>query len=641
MRISTVYIIFGVAGSGKTTIGTLLAAALDIPFYDADDFHPKANIKKMASGIPLTDTDRMPWLELISKSIINWQKEKGAVLACSALKKHYRTLLDNTGQSHIQWIFLDVDENTVKQRLNKRKGHFFREELMKSQFETLEPSKSGIVIDANQDQQDVMSQIRSKLKNNSKKSQLGLIGLGVMGKSLSKNILSKGIHLSVYNRQVAEKEVDIAKHFVEKECDPEHSVLGFDDLAAFVNSIEQPRTILIMVHAGKAIDTVIESLLPIVSKGDCIIDGGNSHFKKTKDRELLLRQHNIGFLGVGISGGEEGALYGPSLMPGGTKEAYKQAGKFLEAIAARDKTNQPCCAYMGKEGSGHFIKMIHNGIEYAEMQLLAEIYYLLRFHYNKTPDEISTIFEAWKAHQKDSFLLEITIDILRKKEGDDFLIDKVLDKAGQKGTGGWSTNAALELGMPLNSISEAVMARNLSGMKSERVKASSAYTMERLNIKENDTFMDTLEHAFFTTSIINHAIGFEVLEKASKDYQWDLNLSEIARVWTNGCIIRSELMETISELFKQNKDTSFLLFPTIRTIVTSGIESLKETISLAMMANCPLPVMTASLNYFLIYSATQSSANIIQAQRDYFGAHTYQRVDKNISEYFHTNWKSK
>nr|WP_282100237.1 NADP-dependent phosphogluconate dehydrogenase [Aquimarina sp. MMG016] len=469
-------------------------------------------------------------------------------------------------------------------------------------------------------------------------SQLGLIGLGVMGKGLSKNILSKGFRLSVYNRQVEKKEVDIAKKFVTEQ--ESQKVLGFDQLQPFVISIKRPRSILLMVNAGKSVDMVIEGLIPFLEKGDCLIDGGNSHFKDTIRRERLLSEIGIHFIGAGISGGEDGALRGPSIMPGGSEKGYELCGNFLETIAARDKNGNPCCSYIGIEGSGHYIKMVHNGIEYAEMQGIAELYHLLRFYVKKNPEQIADIFDSWRKKGKDSYLLEITADILRKKEEDGFLIDKILDKAGQKGTGGWSTEAALEIGMPLSTISESVMARNLSGIKSQRVKASEVYQLESSEILEDESmFLKDLEKAFLAASILNHHIGFELIKQASKEYNWDLNLSEIARVWTNGCIIRSDLMEHISALFKENNDTSLIMFPEFITIMKSNIDSLSKIVSIGLTSGCSLPVMSTAVNYFLTYTSAQSSANIIQAQRDYFGAHTYQRVDALLTEYFHTNWK--
>ncbi|WP_109437500.1 NADP-dependent phosphogluconate dehydrogenase [Aquimarina sp. AU119] len=632
-----VYIVFGVSGCGKTTLGKELATILDIPFYDADDFHPDENIKKMSDGIPLDDNDRAPWLQILADQIIDWNKGKGAVLACSALKKEYRNTLQSVAHKYIKWIFLEASYDVILRRLEARQGHFFKQELLVSQFDTLEKPKQGICINVEQSIENSITQI--KLELNISQSELGLIGLGVMGKSLAKNILSRGFSLSVYNRQVENKEVDIAKHFVDEQS-KDVNVLGFDDLSSFVNSLEKPRTIMIMVNAGKPIDMVIESILPLLSKGDCLIDGGNSHYKKTLEREQLVSRSGIHFLGTGVSGGEEGALKGPSIMPGGSKEAYIRSGKFLEAIAARDKNNNSCCTYVGPEGAGHYVKMIHNGIEYAEMQLLSEIYHFLRFYGNKSPEQISGIFESWRTNKKDSFLLEITADILRKKEGEEFLIDKILDKAGQKGTGGWSTVSALEIGMPISTISEAVMARNLSGMKSEREIASEIYNFKPSTGIDDEEFLNTLEKAFYATSVINHAIGFDLISQASQEYQWNLNLSEIARIWTNGCIIRSDLMEQISVLFKDSDSISLLLFPEIVEILKTDITTLTDIVSIAMRSGYSLPVMSAATNYFLTYTSKQSSANMIQAQRDYFGAHTYQRVDAPLTQYFHTNWKN-
>ncbi|WP_298319110.1 NADP-dependent phosphogluconate dehydrogenase [uncultured Aquimarina sp.] len=632
-----VYIIYGVSGSGKTTIGKKLAKDLDIPFFDADDFHPESNIKKMSDGFPLDDTDREPWLQKIANEIKVWNTKNGAVLACSALKTKYRKTLGSIDEKYIKWIFLEGSYDMISKRMQARKNHFFKKEMLVSQFETLERPEKGIVITVDKSSDEIVNEIKSKLDTN--RSQLGLIGLGVMGKSLAKNLLSKNFTLSVYNRQVDDYEVDIAKKFVKEQPD-NHIVLGFDNLKSFVDSIEQPRTIILMVNAGKPVDVVIEALVPFLSKDDCIVDGGNSHYKSTLERSDRLIDKGIHFLGAGISGGEEGALKGPSIMPGGSKKAYNRSGIFLEAIAARDKANNPCCEYIGPEGSGHYVKMVHNGIEYAEMQLLAETYHVLRFYAKKNPDQIAAIFNIWRNNGLDSYLLEITADILLKKEGDDFLIDKVLDKAGQKGTGGWSTNAALEVGMPLSTISESVMARNISGIKSKRVEASEKYQLKTSSISSSDAiFIENLEKAFRTASVINHHIGFELIKEASNEYNWELNLSKIARIWTNGCIIRSDLMEQIWKLFLNNNDTSLLLLPDIIATVKSDIHSLTETVAVGLTSGFSLPVFSAAANYFLAYTSAQSSANIIQAQRDYFGAHTYQRVDTSLDEYFHTNWK--
>ena len=635
MSKEVVYIIYGVSGSGKTTIGKKLAKDFNIPFFDADDFHPEINIKKMSNGFPLDDMDREPWLQKLANKLIDWSVKGGAVLACSALKKKYRDTLASIDPKYIKWIFLDGSFDMIADRMEARKNHFFKKEMLVSQFETLEKPEDGIIINIDKSKDEIVNEIKSKLNT----SQLGLIGLGVMGKSLAINLLSNNFKLSVYNRQVVGKEVDIASKF-EEEQSSNGEIQGFDDLILFVNSLEQPRTIIVMVNAGKPVDLVIDALLPLLSKDDCIIDGGNSHYKITVERSKRLSQSGIHFLGTGISGGEEGALKGPSIMPSGSKKAYDTSGFFLEAIAARDKNDDSCCTYIGPEGSGHFVKMVHNGIEYAEMQLLAETYHILRFYAGKTPTQISKIFVQWIENGLKSYLLEITSGILLEKEGDFFLIDKILDKAGQKGTGGWSTNAALELGIPLSTISESVMARNISGIKSERLKASEIYELQTSSISvDHAIFIENLEKAFKAASIINHHIGFDLIKEASKEYNWELNLSEIARIWTNGCIIRSDLMEQIWALFLNNNDTPLLLFPELVSVMKSNVSSLSEIVAVGLKAGFSLPVLSAATNYFLTYTSAQSSANMIQAQRDYFGAHTYQRVDESLDEYFHTNWK--
>ena len=604
----------------------------------------------MSEGSPLTDEDRLPWLEKLAEEVGGWHSKFGAVLACSALKKSYRKILVSfIDPQYVQWVFLDGNFDVIADRLKNRKEHFFKQELLISQFEALEkPDKGkGMIISIDKSISEINDEIIStlnsnnqiKIKLNKGESQIGLIGLGVMGKSLAKNFLSKGYRLSVYNRQLIGKEEDVAKCFVQEQPD-NLPVLGFDELKGFTDSLESPRIIKIMVSAGKPVDVVIDALLPMLSKGDCIIDGGNCHYKLTLERYERLKKLGIHFLGTGISGGEEGALKGPSIMPGGSKKGYDISKMYLQTIAAKDKNGNACCTYIGSGGAGHYVKMVHNGIEYAEMQLLAETYSFLRFCIQKEPNQIADIFETWKRNGLQSYLLEITIDILRKQEGDSYLVDKILDKAAQKGTGGWSTKAALDIGMPLSTISEAVMARCISGMKSERVKASGIYKLEGEIADINvDVYIEKLKNAFQAASIINHHIGFDLLKEASKEYNWDLDLSEIARIWTNGCIIRSDFMEQVWKLFTGYNDIPILLFPDVVNTMKPIVDSLLEIVSLGLKGRHAMPVFSAAINYFITYTSAQSSANIIQAQRDYFGAHTYQRIDSIPEECFHTNWK--
>jgi len=630
-----VYIIYGVSGCGKSTVGKALAKQLATPFYDADDFHPQSNIKKMSQGIPLDDGDRNPWLLQLANQIRAWHETTGAVLACSALKNSYRDLLESVDSAYIRWVYLEGDYDLIANRLQKREDHFFDKALLASQFETLEKPFRGITISIVDSIEKIIQEIVTTLKTT--KQQLGLVGLGVMGKSLAKNLLSRDIDIAVYNRQVKDKEVDIAKDFVSENS--KSNVLGFDNISAFINSLSQPRTVILMVNAGKAVDMVIEEMVPHLDAGDCIVDGGNSYFKDTERRQLQLEKLDINFLGTGISGGEKGALEGPSIMPGGNKKGYEIAGKYLEIIAAKDNNGNPCCTYVGSGSSGHFIKMVHNGIEYAEMQLIAEIYHFLRFYVQKTPEAIANIFQTWRQQGKNSYLLEITSEILLKKEGSEYLIDKILDKAGQKGTGGWTVSAALDQGVAISNISEAVVARILSSKKTDRVEASRLYEVRDISEIANVDIKD-IEKAYEIASVCNHHIGFDLIQRISESNKWGLNLSEIARIWTNGCIIRSELMEKLSKLFRDNNEQEILMFPEMVSNIKLHLTTLTNVVSSGLMAQCPLPVLSATANYILTYTSENTSANMIQAQRDFFGAHTYQRIDKPHTEYFHTNWKN-
>ncbi len=626
-----IYIVYGTAGVGKTTIGKRLAEELKLPFYDADNFHPPVNIRKMKQGIPLHDQDRKEWLTTLAKNIRNWESDGGAVLACSALKEKYRQVLQSIPFERIIWIFLNSTYEVIHKRLQKRQDHYFNPDLLQSQFDTLEIAEYGIQIDANNSVQEIISEIISQLGK--PKSEIGLLGLGVMGKSLALNMASKGIKVSVYNRQVAKLEVDIAKTFAE-ENKAIYEFPWFQELEGFVASLSRPRNIFFMVNAGKTVDVVIESLLPLLDKNDLIIDGGNSHYKDTIRRKIALAEKEILFMGTGVSGGEEGALKGPSIMPGGTVETYQRVGWMLEKIAAKDRNGNPCCTHIGPNGSGHFVKMLHNGIEYGEMQLIAEVYQYLRFYTGKDVTEISKIFSEWNKEMK-SYLLEISAEILKQKEGDDFLINKILDVASQKGTGGWSTNAALELGVPFDTITAAVMARNISAKNKERGEATKLYDFSKTS---EDFSINRLFSAYKTASIINHSVGFDLLIEASKQYSWDLNLSEIARIWTNGCIIRSAFMEELVQIFKETSMTHILLNEPIAEKINNSEAALANLVSVAVKSGCPVPVLSAAANYLLNYTSSQTSANMIQAQRDFFGAHSYERTDKPRGEFFHTHW---
>lgn len=619
--------IIGVSGCGKSTIGKLLSEDLKIPFFDGDDFHPEKNIEKMSSGQPLNDNDRQGWLVTLNSLAKKQLAKNSCVIVCSALKQKYREILSEGIEAETKWVYLSGGFQQVLDRINSREDHFMPSELLQSQFEVLEEPKEAIQVDISLKPKEIIEVVKNQLEN---KSKFGLFGLGVMGKSLARNLASKGFKISMFNRHVDGVEVDVAKNF-KTEFSELSEAYAFDDISAFVNSIEQPRKIMLMVNAGNITDLVIENLIPFLSEGDILIDGGNSNYKKTKERYEHLKSKNIHFIGAGVSGGEEGALKGPSIMPGGDKETYNLVKFFLETIAAKDKNNLPCCAYVGPEGSGHFVKMVHNGIEYVEMQLLAEVFTILK-EIGKNPDEIANILESWKP-KANSYLLGITIDILRKRDGEDWLINKIMDKAGNKGTGNWTTIATAELGVPSTLIASALFARYTSFYKEERIEASADFTRQKskLTLKAEEIY-----EAYQFARIINHYQGIRLISEASKVYDWNLNLSEITRIWTNGCIIKSDFM---AQLVTVLKDTNNIL--TNSKIIEELKElkpSINKVVSQCVLNELPIASLSESVNFLNSYTSANSSANIIQAQRDFFGAHTYQRVDDDSGNFHHTNW---
>ncbi len=627
--------IMGVSGSGKSTIGNKLSEALQLPFFDGDDFHPDANIQKMSAGSPLNETDRKPWLKLLNKLAIKELQNKGAVIACSALKESYREVLSNKIESEVKWIFLDGDIALILNRLKNRSSHFMPASLLQSQFDSLERPKSAITISIRNNPGTIIEEIIKKLKMKERR-EFGLIGLGVMGKNLSLNLAENGINLSLYNRQVEGVEEKVAEKFIQEQKLLENA-LGFEDLALFVSSLSQPRSILLMVKAGAALDELINEMIPYLSEGDVLIDGGNSHYKDTKRRIDFLKEKQIHFIGTGISGGEVGARNGPSIMPSGSVEAYKLVKPYLEVIAAKDSEGKTCCTYIGKDGAGHFVKMVHNGMEYAEMQLIAECYGLMRYGSGKTPDEIAQVYQSWMETGLSSYLLEITIKILKTKEGEDWLIDKILDKAGNKGTGSWTSIAAAELGIPSSMMTAALFARYTSSFKKNRIENEAIHKIHEPR-STHDMDHEILKKAYEFARLINHQQGFELIQAASTAYKWELNLSEIARIWTNGCIIRSSLMEDLVPVLKTSKN--ILNDADILPNVIKSLEALTEVLHLGLQSRQATPCFSAAINYWYASTNGQSTANIIQAQRDFFGAHRYHRTDDNSETTYHTNWSN-
>ncbi len=619
----------GVSGVGKSTIGRLLSDQLSIPFFDGDDYHPEVNKQKMANGDPLNDNDRHDWLLNLNKLANEQTAHNSCIIACSALKESYRELLKVGIEVNVKWVLLHGSFDQVHQRIQQRKDHFMPVSLLQSQFDTIEDPVDALKINIRETPQKITTLIVNQLQ---KKSEFGLIGLGVMGKSLARNLASNNFKLSMFNRHVPKKEENIALQF-SNEFTELSEAKPFDDLQAFVNSLQTPRKIMLMVNAGKPVDAVIENLIPLLSKGDVIIDGGNSHYKKTQARIDALESHDIYFIGAGVSGGEEGALKGPSIMPGGNQNAYKLVQPFLETIAAKNKDNDPCCTYIGNGGSGHFIKMVHNGIEYVEMQLLAEVYFILK-SMGKNPDEIANILESWST-EANSYLLEITINILRKKEGNGWLIDAILDKSGNKGTGNWTTIATAELGIPSTLIPASLFARYLSAFKEERLQVYKTYAEQNSKF---DIDISALLKGYQLARIVNHHQGFRLLSQASVSYNWNLNLSKIASIWTNGCIIRSTLIEELIDILKN--DDIILLSDAIIPRVKLMKNSLNTVVSQCILGEIPIPCFSEAVNFLNGYKESYTSANLIQAQRDYFGAHTFQRVDDASGKFYHVNWES-
>ncbi|GAB1858333.1 NADP-dependent phosphogluconate dehydrogenase [Flavobacteriaceae bacterium MHTCC 0001] len=463
------------------------------------------------------------------------------------------------------------------------------------------------------------------------KSEFGVIGLGVMGKNISLNIADNGFTLSVFNRNT-EGEAYVVSEFLNKNS-LYKNIQGYTDLEAFINSLELPRKVLLMVKSGAAVDMMIQKLISLLSEGDIIIDGGNSHYLDTQKRTAYLATKQLNFVGCGISGGEEGARKGPSIMPGGTIQSYKNIAPILEKIAAKDTNGNPCCVFVGNDAAGHFIKMVHNGIEYVEMQLLAEIYALLSKSYPN--EELSSIFYEWNKGEASSYLLEITAKILTKKEDGDYLVDHILDKAGNKGTGSWSTIAALELGLPNTMMAAAVFDRYISSFKQKRVELSNKIEHSE---SESNIDLEQLRSAYRFARIVNHHQGFALMKEASLKYNWNLNFSEIARIWTNGCIIRSQLMQSSISLFKN--DEGYIENSNYFNFLKRSEQALVNVLQSGISQRIVLNTFNSAYNYWVSITTERLPANIIQAQRDFFGAHTYQRIDAEASEYFHFNWKA-
>lgn len=485
-------------------------------------------------------------------------------------------------------------------------------------------------------------------------SDIGLIGLAVMGQNLALNIADHGFRISVYNRTTSKMEEFVAEH-----PDTPGGLVGVAELGDFVRSLKKPRKIIIMVQAGAGTDAVINGLIPLLDQGDIIIDGGNANWNDTIRREKDLNDKGFRFVGSGVSGGEEGARFGPSLMPGGQESAYEELRPIWEAIAAKvdPETGKPllgaepgkpvtggeaCTTYIGANGAGHYVKMVHNGIEYGDMQMICEAYMLMKDLLGLSPDEMSDIFAHWNTGVLDSFLIEITADILKQKDpvtGQPF-VDIVLDTAGQKGTGKWTSISALDMGVPAQTVAEAVFARTISAIKDERVAASKILNCPDCEKPANkETYIQAIHDALYCSKICSYAQGFQLMREAQKEYDWTLDFGAIAKIWRGGCIIRARFLQKITEAYERDASlANLLLDPYFKEEIDRCQANWRSVVASAVQAGIPTPCFSSALNYYDSYRAERLPANLLQAQRDYFGAHTYERVDQPRGKFFHLDW---
>ena len=466
-------------------------------------------------------------------------------------------------------------------------------------------------------------------------ADIGLIGLAVMGENLVLNMANNDFTVAVYNRTTAKVDAFVAGRAAGK------SIIGTHSIEELVSKLQKPRRVMMMVKAGTVVDKVIDSLVPHLEAGDIVIDGGNSEFPDSARRMKALEEKGILFIGTGVSGGEEGALKGPSIMPGGHPDAWPHVKPIFQAIAAKTDAGEPCCEWVGKGGAGHFVKMVHNGIEYGDMQMICETYQMMKDGLGMSNDEMHKVFKRWNEGVLDSYLVEITRDILGHKDEDgNSTVDIILDKAGQKGTGKWTAITALDVGQPLTLIGEAVFARCLSALKDERVEAAKVLNGPDAKFEgDKAAFIDQLEQALYASKIVSYAQGYQLMRTISEEMNWELDFGAIALMWRGGCIIRSAFLGNIRDAFSKDPQlVNLLLDSFFEDAVENAQSAWRKVVATAVTLGVPMPAIGAALAYFDGYRTARLPANLLQAQRDYFGAHTYERVDKARGEHFHTNW---
>ena len=463
-----------------------------------------------------------------------------------------------------------------------------------------------------------------------------MVGLAVMGENLILNMESRGFTVACFNRTVAKVDTFVQGRGKGKK------LVGCRSLKQLVASLKPPRKVMMMVRAGQAVDDLLADLLPLLSPGDILIDGGNSHYLDTRRRAVAVADKGLWYVGAGVSGGEEGALHGPSIMPGGHPQAWPSLQPIFQAIAAKVEDGRPCCRWIGADGAGHFVKMVHNGIEYGDMQLIAEAYHLMAQGLGLSAAEMSGVFREWNRGELDSYLIEITADILSKTDPETSrpLVDVILDVAGQKGTGKWTSQVGLDLGVGIPQIAEAVFARCLSAVKDERVAAAKQMAGPRAEFQgDREAFLYHLRQAVYAAKICSYAQGYQLMRTAAQEYRWALNYGDIALIWRGGCIIRARFLGKIKEAFDAQPDLpNLLLAPYFKDILAKAQSAWRAVVKTAVDLGLPVPALGTALNYYDAYRSARLPANLLQAQRDYFGAHTYERVDRPRGEFFHTNW---
>ncbi len=615
-----VFVVMGVSGCGKSSVGKAVATKINATFLEGDDFHSLANKMKMNAGFPLVDDDRWPWLQALCDRANTYEGK--VVITCSALKKTYRDFIRNKFKE-CTFIYLKGDIKTIETRLEKRTHHYMPNSLLQSQFDILEEPTEAFVINIDKPLDEIIDLIIKKIDM---KYQVGLFGLGVMGKSLARNIASRNISVMTYNMPFAGEE-NVVSNFIDQHGS--ENLNGSTELPEFIASLAQPRLIILMITAGQAVDDTIELLMPHLDKGDMIVDAGNTFYKDTQRRYEFLKSKEMHFIGMGVSGGEEGALKGPSIMPAGDEAAKNRLLPILNKICAI-ADGLPCVNWFGHGGGGHFVKMIHNGIEYADMQIISEAYAILKNGKGMTNDAIASYFQSLKLSPQNSYLVDITIDILRKKIDGNYILDDILDVAGHKGTGVWTSITSLELGVAAPTIVAAMNQRILSSEKKLRSLSNTEQTTT-LNID-----LDDLQNAMLFSRLIALTEGIHIMTQAGKKYDWNYNLKDILQTWRGGCIIRSDMLKLIIEslendnvnhLFENEKFNYYLsnLYPSIQKIAAA-----------LAMSNIACPALLASIEYYKTLNTAFLPINLIQAQRDYFGAHTFKKLSGGGS--VHVEW---